>query len=52
MRLAARALAKGGISLVSPIMQEGLIDRYFPEAAFRERQNQKTCFPQSRTEAS
>ncbi len=41
MRLAARALAEGGISPASPINQEGLIDRYLPEAAFRGRQNQK-----------
>ena len=41
MRLAARALAEGGISPGSPISQEGLVDRYLPEAAFRGRQNQK-----------
>ena len=52
MRLAARALAEDGIRLVSPITQEGLTDRYFPEAAFRGRQDQKTCYAQSRTEAS
>jgi hypothetical protein len=41
MRLAARALAEDGISLASPINQEGLIDRHLPEAVFRGRQNQK-----------
>jgi hypothetical protein len=41
MRLAAQALAEGDISPVSPISQEGLIDKHLPEAAFRGRQNQK-----------
>ena len=41
MRLAARALAEGGVSPGSPISQEGLIDRYLAEATFRGRQNQK-----------
>lgn len=41
MRLAARAMAEGGVSPASPINQEGLIARYLPEAAFRGRQNQR-----------
>jgi hypothetical protein len=41
MRLAARALAEGGISPASPIELEDVIDKYLPEAAFRGRQNQK-----------
>lgn len=41
MRLAARALAEGGVSPESPINQDGLIDRYLPEAAFRGRENRK-----------
>lgn len=41
MRLAAQALAEGGVSPASPISQEGLIDRYLAEATFPGRQNQK-----------
>jgi hypothetical protein len=41
MRLAARALAEGGVSPGSPISQEGLMGRYLAEATFNGRQNQK-----------
>ncbi len=41
MRLAARALAEGGVSPERPIPQEGLIGTYLPEARFRGRQHQK-----------
>ena len=44
MRLAARALAEGGVTPASPINQEGVIDRFLPKTAFRGRQNQKVRY--------
>lgn len=44
MRLAARALAEGGVSPTSPISQEGSVARYLPDAGFRGRENQKMRF--------
>ena len=41
MRLAARALAEGGVSPGRPMPEEGLVDRYLPECRFRGRDNQK-----------
>jgi hypothetical protein len=39
--LGARALADGGVTLADPISEEGLVERYLPEAEFRGRQNHK-----------
>ena len=41
MRLAAQALAEGGVVPDRPIPEEGLIDRYLPECSFRGRDNRK-----------
>lgn len=41
VRLAAKALAEGGVSPSDPISEDGLVERHLPEAAFRGRQNHK-----------
>jgi hypothetical protein len=41
MRLAAGALAVGGVDADRPIAEEGLIGRYLPECRFRGRDNHK-----------
>lgn len=44
MRLAARALAEGGVSPSRPISGEGLVEKFLPEAAFRGRENHKVRY--------
>ncbi len=41
MRLAADALAEGGVGRDRPIGEEGLLERYLPECRFRGRDNRK-----------
>jgi hypothetical protein len=41
MRLAANALAEGGVSRESPISEERLVEEYLPECQFHGRDNRK-----------